>query len=229
MIVHPTSAESIRHSPVPTTPVIGFVGGVGSGKSTLARWVAAQLDAGIIDADAVGHQVLLIDDVRSRLRKEFGDSVFDHTGQIDRPALSRLVFGEDDFHREARRRLEAIVHPEIRRMIESRIQEFRTQPGCPCILLDAAVLFEAGWQDECDWVIFVDAPRAVRQERAAARGWDAETHRRREASQLPLEQKQQLSDFTVCNAGDIAAAGSLIIDRLVASGLIKSRCKAATP
>ncbi len=227
MVVKPTYSESIPPLRAPAAPVIGFVGGVGSGKSTLARWVASQLDAGLIDADAVGHQVLQNEQVRDRIREEFGDSVFDNTGHIDRSALSLLVFGDAEPHSDARRRLEMIVHPEIHRTIETQISTLRSNSNGPCILLDAAVLFEAGWQDRCDFVIFVDTPVSVRQQRAAGRGWSAETHRKREASQLPLEQKRKMADFSVSNVDDITAAGNAVIDTLVTNGLIKARCESA--
>lgn len=203
-------------------PVIGLVGGVGSGKSTLARWVAERIHAGLIDADAVGHQVLCEERVRDKLRTTFGDAVFNATGFVDRSRLAAVVFGESEAQLHARQQLEKIVHPVIHETIESEIRGHRANPDCPCILLDAAILFEAGWQNRCDYVIFVDAPVALRRQRTASRGWDAETHRRREASQMSLHEKQQLADYTVSNTDDIEQAGQSVLDILTNLGIVRS-------
>ncbi len=70
------------------------------------------------------------------------------------------------------------------------------------VVLDAAVLFEAGWDELCDLVVFIDAPRGRRLERlAATRGWSADAVRAREAAQWPLEEKQQRADLVLKNDG----------------------------
>jgi dephospho-CoA kinase len=228
MVVHPTIGESIPAARTSPAPVIGLVGGVGSGKSTLARWLAAQIQAGLIDADAIGHEALGDMQVREKLRTSFGDSVFNESGEVDRSRLAELVFGDSDRHRQGRQQLEAIVHPVIQQAIESQIRRHRANPDCPCILLDAAILYEAGWQNRCDHVIFVDAPVALRRQRTAARGWDADMHCRREASQMPLEEKQRLADFTVSNTGEIEQAGHSVLQILANLGVMKSSVRTQT-
>ncbi len=221
MVVNPAISDSTRSARTAHAPVIGLVGGVGSGKSTLARWMAARIFAGLIDVDAIGHQVLCDDRVRDQLRAAFGDAVFNASGQVDRPRLAAVVFGDSDAHQKSRLKLESIVHPVIHETIESQIREFQADPDCPCILLDAAILFEAGWQNRCDYVIFVDAPVELRRQRTASRGWDAETHRRREASQLSVDEKRRLADFTVGNADGIEQVGQLVLETLQSLGLLR--------
>ena len=188
-------------TPQRTIPVAGLVGGVGSGKSTVARRAAALYRVAVIDGDDAGHRALRTAEVRSKIRERFGAEVFVSDGEIDRRALAKLVFGPAPEHSVARRHLERIAHPVIRRDFEEEIARHRTE-NAPAVLLDAAVLLEADWQGLCDAVVFVDAPESLRRERVAAgRRWSDAEWRRREASQLPVEEKRRRSDATVYNAG----------------------------
>lgn len=77
------------------------------------------------------------------------------------------------------------------------------------VLLDAAVLFEAGWDELCDAVVFVEVPEAIRLERVSrTRGWNAEELEKREASQLSLAEKKKRADSIVDNSGSITEAGT---------------------
>lgn len=188
-------------------PVIGLVGGVGSGKSTLARRLAERRKILTLDADEFGHQALTLERVKQQIRARFGDAVFDEHGDILRRELARRVFGEQPEKRQAREELEALVHPEIGRMIRERVDETQRQGGVAAILLDAAVLLEAGWREFCDAVVFIDTPDEERLNRVnATRGWTAEELRRREASQWPLDEKRRRVDYTVSNQGAVDAA-----------------------
>jgi dephospho-CoA kinase len=83
------------------------------------------------------------------------------------------------------------------------------------VLLDAAVLLEAGWHQRCDAVVFVDASPAVRQRRVATRsGWSLEELQKREASQLDLEEKRRRSDLTISNELDDSQGGQQLLDFL---------------
>lgn len=127
--------------------------------------------------------------------------------QISRAALGRVVFGSDVAAQTARRDLEAIVWPEIRSLLEREIRELRRQANVEAIVLDAAVLLEAGWNDLCDVVIFIDAPQADRIARVqAGRGWSAEDLAKREASQWPLPRKRAAADAVIDNAGSVEEA-----------------------
>lgn len=129
------------------------------------------------------------------------------TQQISRAALGRVVFGSDVAAETARRDLEAIVHPEIRSLLEREIRELRRQANVEAIVLDAAVLLEAGWNDLCDVVVFIDTPQADRIARVqAGRGWSAEELAKREASQWPLPRKRAAADAVLDNAGSVEDA-----------------------
>lgn len=191
--------------------VVGLIGGIGSGKSTLARWLGEQLGAPVIDADEAGHRALTREDVRQKIRDSFGPEVFDEDGAVSRARLAERVFGAAESRQELRNRLEQIVHPVICEEIERALA--RVSQSSELVLLDAAVLLEAGWNGICDAVVFVDAPRAVRAERVrASRQWSADELAQREASQWPLERKQQSADVIIDNSGTIESAGARFLD-----------------
>jgi dephospho-CoA kinase len=183
-------------------PVIGLVGGVGSGKSSIARGAGENRNVAVIDADAFGHAVLRDPDVKARIRDVFGDSVLDSQGEVDRGALGARVFGDDAEARSRRHQLEQIVHPRIREAVFAGIQDACAGPRPPdAVLLDAALLLEAGWKDECDAVVFIDTNEQERLKRVqATRGWDARELQRRELSQLDLQVKRDAADFVIDNS-----------------------------
>jgi len=189
-------------------PVIGIVGGIGSGKSSVARWVAARHnDVSLVSGDEIGHEVLTETAVRDAIRKRFGAPVFNADGQINRKALGQVVFGSSREQHSARDDLERIVHPRIRETIAEKIAA-SAAAGKRAVLLDAAVLFEAGWNDLCHAVVFIDVPRDERYARLRAiRGWDDAETERRESSQASLESKRSRSQFIVDNSGSVEAAG----------------------
>lgn len=195
-------------------PVVGIVGGIGSGKSAVAGWVAAQANVRVIDADSLGHDALTADNVRQSLRQRFGDEIFDSQGNVVRSALARLVFGNTEATLLARRDLEQIVHPEIERRMAEQIECAR-QSGCESVLLDAAVLLEAGWEKHCDAVVFIDAPDEQRLARVQQRsGWAPSELKRREASQLSLVEKRKRSDALISNDSSVSDAGKELLDFL---------------
>jgi dephospho-CoA kinase len=174
----------------------------------VARWVATH-EPGVvlINGDEVGHEVLTLKAVQDAIRLRFGDGVFDANGQIDRRSLGQRVFGPSDEMQIARRDLERIVHPRIRETFEERIAKAGLARK-RAVLLDAAVLFEAGWNDLCHAIVFIEVPRIERLTRLrVGRGWDDREVERREASQVPLETKRNRSQFVIENAQSIDEAG----------------------
>lgn len=176
-------------------PVLGLVGGIGAGKTLVAADLAAR-GARVLDADAVGHALLEQRPARDEVLAQFGPDVLGPDDTIDRHALGAIVFARP----AARRELEAILHPRMRRTFERAIDRAARKEDAPAVVLDAAILFEAGWHDLCDRVAFVAASSEVRLARLAGqRGWDAATLAAREQAQLTLETKRQRADFVVRN------------------------------
>ncbi|MEO1279464.1 MAG: dephospho-CoA kinase, partial [Planctomycetota bacterium] len=138
-------------------------------------------------------------DVIQELVAAFGKGVLDEHGAPNRQAIADAVFGSDD----ARRTLESIIHPKLhdaRAALIARARDDRARG----VVIDAPLLFEAGVDAECDAVIFVDTPRAERLQRVReGRGWSEAELDRREAAQLPLDEKRARSDVAIANGGDL--------------------------
>ncbi|MBC7968420.1 MAG: dephospho-CoA kinase [Fuerstia sp.] len=197
-------------------PVVGIVGGVGAGKSSVVR-IVPDLQLFVIDADHIGHELLYKNDLRSKLGDAFGEEIFDEAGHVVRARLAEKVFGDSDEQTNNRKRLNEILHPAIRTEIHRSIKQ--APQDVDAIILDAALLLEAGWADECDAVIFVDTPIDLRQQRAAAnRGWSMEEFQRREASQWSPSKKRQYAEFVVDNSGSPKAAAeqmTLVLKKII--------------
>src|SRR5437660_815539 len=178
--------------------IIGLLGGVASGKSFVAEQFR-RLGAEVLDADRMGHEVLLLPDVRSAIRKHFGGDVFREDGQIDRQSLGRIVFGPPPVGPRELTILEQITHPEIRRRLKSQAEQM-TADGVPAAILDAPVMLKSGWDEICSVIVFIEAPDDVRRARAMARGWTNEEFEAREAAQESLEVKRRRADFVIDNS-----------------------------
>ena len=176
--------------------IICLTGGLASGKSTATQFLAEQ-GAYIIDADKAGHRVY---EPGNRAYREviatFGDDLIDDDHQIDRKILGSKVFGNQD----ALEKLTDIVWPEIRGLVAADIAEIRSTDPEGIVVLEAAVLFEAGWQDIGDetWVIVVD--REVAIERSMARdGLSREAIENRLQAQLSNEERIAKADIVMEN------------------------------
>jgi len=181
------------------TPVIGLVGGIGAGKSTAAAQFAA-LGCEVIDADALGHALLDDPDVREEVRRRWGQRVFGPEGRVSRPALSEAVFGDP----AELAVLNGILHPRMRREAARRIIAARQDPAVKGVVLDAAVLFEAGWDDLCTTTVFLEAPWEARLGRAKARRLTEEELIRREKVQIPLDRKRKICDYILQNSSTVS-------------------------
>ena len=139
--------------------VICLTGGIASGKSTAARFLANQ-GAEVIDADKLGHEAYAPGNpANDRIVAHFGVEVRAPGGDIDRKALGSKVFGQP----EQLKALTDIVWPEIRRLAEDRIRSALDQNPARHVVLEAAVLIEAGWEDLGDevWVVTVEPETAI--------------------------------------------------------------------
>ncbi|MEM7282892.1 MAG: dephospho-CoA kinase [Pseudomonadota bacterium] len=179
--------------------IICLTGGLASGKSTAVRYLAEK-GAEVIDADVLGHRAYEPGtDAFNAVVKTFGDDVVAEDGQIDRKALGSKVFGKP----EELKKLTDIVWPEIRRLAELQIAEIEATAPNAIIVLEAAVLFEAGWDDIGDevWVTVVDTETAI--ERSMARdNAPREAVEKRIASQLSNDERTGKANLVITNNGD---------------------------
>jgi dephospho-CoA kinase len=178
-------------------PIIGIIGGIGSGKSAVAD-AMQHLGGHLIAADRLGHDALLQPDIKPKVIERWGEAILDNQGNPDRKKIAAIVFSK----REELRALEALVLPSIEKRILHEIECARSRPGVKFIILDAAILVEAGWARHCDKIVFVDAPRELRQARLKEqRGWDEAELDRREQMQMPLAEKMNRADAVIVNDG----------------------------
>lgn len=195
-------------------PVIGIIGGIGSGKTSISRALGKQMRACLLDADAAGHDVLKQQDVKNQIKESFGSEVFDDSGEVLRPKLAAKVFGKSQAHWAARKQLDSITHPRIRELLKKQLNEFQENKFCDVIILDAALLLEAGWSDICQATVFLEVPDAMRLKRVKQRGWSEEEFAKREASQLNLNDKRKRSDVIIRNDGDVNDSSKELADWL---------------
>jgi dephospho-CoA kinase len=182
--------------------LIGLLGGVASGKSMVAD-MFRRLGAEVLDADRIGHEVLRMPAVRAAVGGRWGKDVIGPDGEVNRPALAKIVFAPPPDGPRELAELERITHPEIRRRLQAEVAELSRQ-GAKLAIVDAPVMLKAGWNQLCDALVFVDAPADQRQARAVARGWTAAELARREAAQEPVEEKRRLADFVLDNSQDVS-------------------------
>jgi dephospho-CoA kinase len=200
----PTPAAQVKRAGRPggdrPLPIVGLAGGIGAGKSEVAS-ILERLGCFVIDSDQQARQALDRPEVREQLIQWWGRGILKPSPNkeaIDRSQVARIVFA----HEDQRRRLEGLIHPLVRARREDLIRDARAA-GARAAVIDAPLLFEAGVDEECDAIIFVDAPRAMRVQRVREnRGWDEAELDRRERAQLPLEEKRRRSTHLVTNGGD---------------------------
>ncbi len=175
---------------------VGLLGGIASGKSTVARLFA---DAGLtwIDADRMAKEAMATTEVQEAIRGRFGPEVFAADGSVDRKRLASRVFADP----EARRALEAMIHPRVRGEILARLE--RELAAGRSVLLDVPLLLENGLIERCDACVFVEASAEVRRQRALERGWSLEELERREQAQAPLAVKKARCAYTIRNEGSL--------------------------
>lgn len=187
---------------MPSIVVLGLLGGVGSGKSTVAR-LFAERGAEILDADRIGHDCLEVDPIKEEVVSLFGIGAVGADGRIDRRHLADRVFTDDAL----RGRLEGLVHPCVRERIETKLSELRAEGRARVAVLDVPLLLESPLDGLCDARVFIDTPRAIREERVrSTRGWDANELARREKTQLPIDTKRAAADYMMENASSLEAA-----------------------
>jgi len=180
---------------------VGLTGNVAAGKSAVVDHLH-RLGAVIIDADQLVREVEQPGSpLLGAIAERFGSEMVLPNGQLDRAKLRRRVMGEP----AALSDLNAIIHPAVERLHGERLAEAEAS-GARIVVSDIPLLFEAGWQDEFDVIILVDAPPATRRRRLVAfRRLTPHEADRLIASQDPADQKRRRSDIVIDNAGTLEA------------------------
>lgn len=179
------------------TIIIGLSGGIASGKTTVARLFKKSGAKVIIDADKITHRILNAPQTKKKVVTCFGKKVLNKSGQINRCYLGNLCF------RNKRNiiKLNKLVHPLIRKEINNQLKKLHHG----IIILDVALLIEKELDRICDYLIFVDVPYKIRQQRIIKkRKWNQEAIKQRERFQMPLRIKKDKADFTIYNNNDLS-------------------------
>ncbi len=180
--------------------IIGVTGGMGAGKSIAAGLLGKLLEHDVLDADILCRNLMEPHMPGWQgVQKKWGARFFDLSGNIDRPALRKALFADP----VVRQGVERILHPLVRQEIMRRAAEKRlSQTG---LVVEVPLLFEAGWQDDFDWIVVVYAgpeccvERIVRRDRVSL-----EAGRAAVSTQMPLEEKALRADSVIENSGPLA-------------------------
>jgi dephospho-CoA kinase len=175
--------------------IVGLTGGIGAGKSAVAR-MFQERGAVIVDTDAIAREVVQSPSpVLDGIRAEFGDAVIDASGGLDRDAMARIVFADET----KRRRLNELTHPEILKRVLALIGRY---PPATMVVVVVPLLFESGFDRNCQKVVSVVAPEDVRLRRVIERDGAAEADvRARMRAQLPDGDYERRADLVIRNEG----------------------------
>ena len=179
--------------------LIGLTGGIASGKSAVARMLRAA-GVPVVDADLLAREAVApgTEGLAAVLRR-FGPSVLAEDGSLDRKALGARVFSDV----EARRALNAIVHPAVAALAVARLDELRAG-GAPLAVYEVPLLFESHLEGMMDATLLVAAPEETQVARMRARdGLDEAAARARMAAQMPLADKRRRATAVVENDGSL--------------------------
>jgi len=186
--------------------VFGLTGGIGSGKSTAAA-LFRERGVPMVDADELAREAVASGSSGlAELIGAFGPQIQAPDGSLDRKRLGALVFADA----EARKRLNAITHPIVRRLSQERFAGLDRE-GVKLAGYDVPLLFEVGLDAILRPIVVVVAREATQLERIVARdGISEEAARERLASQLPLAEKQKRADYVLYNNGTPEALGAQV-------------------
>jgi dephospho-CoA kinase len=183
---------------VQAVKLIGITGGVGMGKST-AHSILVTRSIPVVDTDELA-RILVEPGQRAlaEIQSQFGSEVIAPDGTLRREVLAKQIFRDE----AARTRLEAILHPRIRRAWESEVNTWRVN-GLQLGAVVIPLLFETQAQDSFDTVVCIACSPGTQWERLKQRGWTESDRRQRIAAQWPIERKMEASDHVIWTEGDL--------------------------
>lgn len=176
---------------------VGLTGNIAAGKSTVARRLD-ELSCHVLDADAISHACMAPGEpAHAEIVEAFGREILDDDGAIDRQRLGARIFTDS----EARRNLEAILHPRIRHREEELVSRWASTVSRGITVTEATLLFETGGDARYDRMVVVVAPDDARLGRLRDKGMDEAEARRRMAAQMDQAEKARRADYVVVNDG----------------------------
>lgn len=172
--------------------VVGLTGGIGSGKSTVAKLFEV-LGVPVYNSDVRGKEMYYKPEVKEQVIRLIGTNAYDSEGKLDPAHISKIVFNDSN----VLRKINSIIHPAV----ENDFKEFaKNNSDHQLVIMESALLFEAGIYKRLDKTILVTSPIELRIARVTARdGVTQEEVLKRISHQLPDEQKIPLSDFVIRN------------------------------
>jgi dephospho-CoA kinase len=176
---------------------VALTGGIATGKShVLERF--RQRGIPCLDADTIAHGVTAAGtEATKAIAARFGHDVVSEDGGVDRKKLGAIVFADD----QARRDLEAIVHPAVYRAIAVGMRAFELMGGSPLAVADVPLLFETGHRSDFDSVVVTACSEDLQVSRLMARGLSLTEARQRIAAQWPSAEKIKRADHVVRTDG----------------------------
>lgn len=173
--------------------IIGLTGSLGTGKTEVSHTMA-ELGAAVINADSLGHELFLPGNpTYTEVVNAFGKSILKPNGEIDRSQLARVVFTDPT----ALKRLNRIMHPRIRELVRQKIEGYK-QSGAKVIVLEAALLLEAGWKPMLDRIWVTTAPESIIAARLQkSRGLGQDQVLARLKTQIPQNEKIKRADVVI--------------------------------
>lgn len=196
-------------APLPPILRVGLTGGIATGKSTIAAMLR-DVGAFVVEADEIVHELLVPGGaVFEEVVAKFGRSILDEAGRVDRRRLAAIVFRDA----EARRALEAMVHPRVAAEIERRIAEHRASSApAPLAVVVAALLVETGFHRAFHRLVVATCGRGRQIERLRERGLEPEQAESRLEAQAPDSQKLAHADYVVDTSGSIEDTRRQVLD-----------------
>lgn len=176
---------------------LGITGGIGSGKSLVCA-LFAQLGVPVLSADLIAKKIIGCDEeVQREVLHLLGEEAFDRDGSLNREHIASMIFS----NRSLQKKLNAIVHPRVEKELDRQLAEFEKN-GVKVAIVEAALIYEAGYDRRLDAVIVVDADQRERVRRVVERDKSSPSEvRKRMRSQWSVARKLLKADYVIRNDG----------------------------
>ena len=180
-------------------PVIGITGGVGAGKSVAIDYLKSNYDAHVIVADDLANELKLKGNACYQpIVDLLGEGILNESGEIDKPAMAAAIYRDPALLDK----INNIIHPAVRQHIEAAIKTCKSNPDCPCLIIEAALLIECGYKPLLDELWYIYAPVDLRSQRLHdSRGYSPAKSESIMSAQLKDEDFRAYSDRIIVNNG----------------------------